>query len=129
MGTPRRLVIDSVVFYWTRSHRHRDLGGERRCVERFSAWLESDRRGALRVSFVDGEGGHTTTGQGWGGHDGGLLAGKVAYNLHRPALAARLIRRAMAEGWQPGSGRAVERDDGFALLARAGAPPRERSEG
>lgn len=46
----------------------------------------------------------------------------MAYNLHRPALAVRLIRAAVAAGWQPASGRGVERDDGFALLAETGAP-------
>jgi hypothetical protein len=119
-------VIDGVSFCWTRSHGHLDVDGQHRCVERFSAWRDDDRGGALRVRFLDGEGGSTTAGQGWGGHDGRLLVGGVAYNLHRPALAVRLIRAAMAAGWQPGSGRAVERDDGFALLASAGAPSEPR---
>lgn len=126
MGKPRRIVIDGVHFSWTRRHGHLERDGVRHCVERFSAWRDDDRVGALRLCFVDGEGGSTTTGQGWGGHDGGLLAGGVAYNLNRPALAARLIRAAMATGWQPGTRRAVERDDGFALLALAGAPPEPR---
>jgi hypothetical protein len=119
----RRLVIDGASFSWTRSHGRLEDG---RCVERVSAWRDDDRRGALRVCFVDGEGGSTTAGQGWGGHDGRLLVDHVAYNLNRPALAARLIRAAIAAGWQPGSGRAVERDDGFALLAGTDAPAEPR---
>ncbi|MEZ4450789.1 MAG: hypothetical protein R3B09_15005 [Nannocystaceae bacterium] len=126
MGKPRWLVIDGARYGWTRSHGHLEIDGARRCVERFSAWLDGDQPGALRVRFVDGEGGSTTTGMGWGGHDGGLLAGRVAYNLHRPALAVRLIRAAMAAGWRPGSGQAMVREDGFVLLAAAGAPPAER---
>jgi hypothetical protein len=122
MAVPRRLVIDGASFSWTRSHGHLDG----RCIERFSAWRDDDRRGALRVDFVDGEGGSTTAGQGWGGHDGRLLVDGVAYNLNRPALAARLIRAALATGWQPGSGRAVVRDDGFALLATTDAPAEPR---
>ncbi|WP_434424767.1 hypothetical protein [Nannocystis pusilla] len=70
MGTPRRLVIDGASFCWTRSHGRREIDDHARCVERFSAWRDDDRRGALRVCFVDGEGGSTTAGQGWGGHDG-----------------------------------------------------------
>lgn len=123
MGTPRRLVIDGACFCWTRSHQHIEVDGKRRCVERFSAWRDGDHRGALRVRFVDGEGGHTTAGEGWGGHDGGLLLGSAAYNLHRPATAVRLIRAAIQAGWRPGSGRGVECLDGFKLLAKAGAPP------
>ncbi|WAS90647.1 hypothetical protein [Nannocystis punicea] len=119
-------MIDGASFCWTRSHGHLEVDGVRHCVERFSTWRDDDRRGALRVCFVDGQGGSTTAGQGWGGHDGSLLVGGVAYNLNRPALAVRLIRAAMASGWQPGSGRGVERDDGFALLASAGAPAEPR---
>jgi hypothetical protein len=126
VGVPRRLVIDGVSFCWTRSHGHREIDGHHRCVERFAAWRDDDRRGALRICFVDGEGGSTTAGQGWGGHDGSLLVGGVAYNLNRPALAVRLIQAAMARGWQPGSGRAVECDDGFVLLADSGAPSEPR---
>jgi hypothetical protein len=119
-------VIDGACFCWTRSHGHLEVDGQRRCVERFSAWLDGDHRGALKIRFVDGEGGSTTAGLGWGGHDGGLLVGGVAYNLNRPALAVRLIRAAMTADWQPGSGRGVVHDDGFALLAMAGAPGRPR---
>lgn len=126
MAVPRRLVIDGASFCWARSHGHREIAGQQRCVERFSAWRDDDRRGALRICFVDGEGGSTTAGQGWGGHDGQLLVDGVTYNLHRPALAVRLIQAAMAGGWQPGSGRAVERDDGFVLLASSGAPSEPR---
>lgn len=127
MGKPRWLVIDGARFGWTRSHGHLEIDGRRRCVERFSAWLDGDHQGALRVRFIDGEGGSTTAGAGWGGHDGGLLVGSVAYNLHRPAHAAWLIRAAMKRGWRPGSGRALVRDDGFAFLIEAGAPPAERA--
>lgn len=114
-------MIDGACFRWTRSHGHHDGA----CADTFSAWLDGVRGGGLRVVFRDGEGGSTTTGQGWGGHDGGLLVGGLAYNLHRPALAACLIRAALADGWRPGE-RAVEYRDGFALLARAGAPHEPR---
>lgn len=119
-------MIDGASFHWIRSHGHLDIDGQHCCVESFSAWRDDDRRGALRVRFIDGDGGSTTAGQGWGGHDGRLLVGGVAYNLNRPALAARLIQTALAEGWQPGSQRSVERNDGFALLARSDAPAEPR---
>lgn len=126
MATPRKLVIDGADFLWTCGHGHVEIDGQRRCVERFSAWMYGDPRGALRVRFLDGDGGHTTKGEGWGGHDGGLLVGRVVHNLHRPALAARLIRAAMAAGWQPGNARPAIHDDGWALLAKAGAAPAEK---
>lgn len=116
----RELVIDGALYRWTRSHTHVEADGARRCVERLSAWREGHRRAGLTVRFIDGAGGHTTAGEGWGGHDGGLLVGSIAYNLHRPALAAAIIRRALVEGWAPASGRCVVIDDGFGLLRRIG---------
>ncbi|MFY0539448.1 hypothetical protein [Nannocystis pusilla] len=119
-------MIDGARFCWTRSHGHLEVAGGHRCVERFSAWRDGERCGALRVHFVDGEGGSTTAGQGWGGYDGRLLVGDEAYNLNRPAIAARLIEAAMARGWQPGSEHGMVCDDGFALLVSAGAPSEPR---
>lgn len=115
-------MIQGANFFWSRGHAHVEIDGQRRCVERFSAWMDGDRRGGLRVRFLDGAGGSTTAGAGWGGHDGGLIVGAAAYNLNRPAVAARLILAAMAAGWRPGSGRPAVHEDGFALLARARAP-------
>jgi hypothetical protein len=126
MGASRRIVIDGVCFRWKYSHGHADVDGEGRCAERFSAWRDGDRRGALRVLFINGKGGSTTTGQGWGGHTGRLLVDGAAYNLNRPAIAAALIRAAMAAGWRPGGERDLERDDGYALLAESGAPSEPR---
>lgn len=133
MGARRWLVIDGARYGWALSHGHAEIDGEPRCMERLAAWLEGDPRGALHLRFIDGEGGRTTTGQGWGGHSGRVLVDGLAYNLHRPALAAGLIRAGLASGWQPGRGRLVVRDDGYALLAAIGPslqlvdpPPRSR---
>ncbi len=126
-GKPRTLVIDGVDYRWARSHGHVEIEGERRCVERFAAWEEGARGACLRVRFLDGAGGCSTAGGGWGGHDGGLLVDGVAFNLHRPAVAAAIIRAGRAEGWRGGSGEALAIKDGYALLRGIGpiSEPRE----
>jgi hypothetical protein len=117
VATPRKLFVDGVDFGWTRRHEHQ--AGP--CSENLSIWRADKTGGRLLVRFVDGQGGATTTGSGWGGHDGGLICGSRSYNLNRPGVIAALIRQALREGWDSRS--KVDRElEGFALLARSHAP-------
>ncbi|MCA9635051.1 MAG: hypothetical protein KC420_03345 [Myxococcales bacterium] len=120
--TIRTLMIDGVTYAWHRAHTHVEVNGERRCVERVSAWIEGSRGASLIVRLHQGQGGHTAAGSGWGGFDGGVLMGRAEYNLNRPAVVAALIRAALARGWAPREGRGLEIDDGFALLVAGRAP-------
>lgn len=117
VATPRQIVVDELDFEWTRRHVHDDGP----CIEKLSVWRAHRKGGRLLVRFVDGQGGATLAGAGWGGHDGGLLVGSRSYNLNRPGVVAALIRRALREGWNPNA--KEEREiEGFALLARSNAP-------
>jgi hypothetical protein len=112
MKKPRKIVVDGQSFLWRYTHGH--LDGV--CQDKLSIHPESGA--SLRVLFLSGEAGSTTTGEGWGGHVGGLLIGGRSYNLNRPALIAQIIKAALVSGW-----REQERGDfvvnGFELLSNA----------
>lgn len=110
MPTARDIIVHHVEFKWTRRSR-----GQHR--ETLSVWRADGSGGRLLIRFVDGQGGVTTVGSGWGGHDGGLLVGCRSINLNLPSVVAALIRQAIVEGWDSRS-KAVRELDGFALLAR-----------
>jgi hypothetical protein len=115
--TPRKILVDEVDFMWTRRHGHQGSP----CTESLSIWRADKTGGRLLVRFVDGQGGATTAGGGWGGHDGGLVCGSRSYNLNRPGVVAALVRQALRDGWD--SRLKVDRElEGFALLARSHAP-------
>lgn len=88
------------------------------CTERVSVWLVEHRTRGVTMRFIDGDGGATTHGGGWGGHDGGVLLGDVAINLNRPVVIAALVRAAIERGWDAQTA-ACEFDDGFAVLREA----------
>lgn len=122
MASPRNLIVGHEQFLWTRGHGHESMpDGSRRCFERVSVWRPTRDGGRLLIRFVDGKRGATTAGEGWGGHDGGLLVGGHVYNLNRPGVVAALVRQALAEGWDPRA-RGDREIEGFGLLARANTP-------
>lgn len=117
MGTPRKIVVDGERLMWTRRSR-----SEAAFTEVVRVW-RAERGGArLVIPFVDQPGAVATAGQGWGGHEGGLLVDRRYYNLNRPAVVAALVRQAMLEGWDP-DGTGEQPMEGYALLRRSSAPP------
>jgi hypothetical protein len=74
------------------------------------------------VRFVDGRGCVVTAGQGWGGHDGLVLVGDDPIHLHRPAVAAALIRAALGAGWDTGRGKPHVIEDGAGFVAEHRVP-------
>jgi hypothetical protein len=121
--SPRKIVVDEIELMWTRRHNH-EAGP---CTETLTVWRADKPGGRLRVRFVNGQGGATTEGGGWGGYEGGLLFGDRSYNLNRPGVVAALVQQALREGWNS-SARGERELDGFALLGCADTPD-ESAEG
>lgn len=114
----RRIVIDGVPYRYSRTHRH-EIGpaGTQICEEVLRAQPEDRGHTTLVLRFRDGDGGVTTAGEGWGGHDGGLLIDGEAVNLNLPSVVARLLRAARALGPPPPRG--AWELNGFAIYRRS----------
>jgi hypothetical protein len=117
MKKARKLVVDGREYLWRYTHSHPDGV----CQDQLSVHPQGGGA-SLRVRFVSGEGGSTTTGEGWGGHAGGLLVGGQPYNLNQPGLIVRIMRAALERGWgEQARGEFVL--DGFELLRDADIQP------
>lgn len=115
----RKLVVDGVEYRWARRHGHREDG---LCQESLTAWEVERENAPLVVRFADGDGAHPTAGEGWGGGVGLVLIGRRQLNLHRPAVAAALIRAALRAGWDPAHGKPYVIAKGAAFIAQHAVP-------
>ncbi len=111
----RRITIDGVVYRWIVSHVHdRAPGGgrDKACSERFVAYLDRKKASPLRVVFRDGphrRAGYPSSGIVW--------TPDAEANLNAPSVVARVIRRALSDGWTPNEARtAFVVADGFVFL-------------
>jgi hypothetical protein len=107
----RKIVVADQAFEWT-TRRHED--------DRVTAWAEGSRSGFVAIAFRPGRGQPAGViaelhGQFLDSSQGFVHSGLRLYNLNRPAVAADLIRAALAREWAPLAGRQLFLD-GFALL-------------
>ena len=108
----RTLEIDGIRYGWRTTHRDEFITPDKKiCVDHFLAFREGTSGTELRIRFTGGVVG------GWGGYTGRIdvPALGLSINLHRPGVAAALIRRALELGWSPDAPMTVE--DGAALIA------------
>ena len=116
MSGARKITVDGQEYRW----RHSNCGID----ERVSIWVEGNHRAILLLRFVYPTSPHPDFLEGFG--HGVRLSGHVecgvrVYKLHRPAVAACLIRLAhKAYAWNPLGGRSLTLD-GFALLREHGS--------
>ena len=110
----RTIVVDDLELCWT---RRADADGQ---AERVRVWLPANRRFHLEVRFVESERCHPTIGQGWGGHEGGVLLHGELINLNLPSTIERLIRAALDQGWSPEVQKSNLLLDGVELLTTRG---------
>jgi hypothetical protein len=103
----RWIMVDGQIYLWRFSPGYlpAQVPDEAwRCHDLFTAYLSQARSSPLRVHFLTWEdpivGGPLRSELPLDARD--LLAGRTTgVNLHTPEQAARLIRRALAAGWQP----------------------------
>ncbi len=119
---PRQLTVDGKIYRWQVSHRHSATSkghSATGCRELFTAFLSGETTSPLHIWFSAGP----TTGAGYPSHGSVYVWGEWSCNLHRPAVAAAVIRAAIATGWVPDMQRnPLKIEDGFSFLRKHLAP-------
>jgi hypothetical protein len=118
----RKIVVYGVQYHWIRRHGHIGTSSKDRiCVENFTVRRSDNLGGRCVIRFIDGCGGNTLAGGGYG-YDGGIVTRPDGenvgndFNLNLPSVAAELIRAALESGWQPTDRGDFVIEDGFAFV-------------
>lgn len=87
---PRKIVVDGETYFWNFRTRYKEIDGETKCYDVFTAYLENFKASGLRIQF------YTAPNL--------LMSNALRYgenNFHLPSIAASVIRYARANGWKP----------------------------
>ncbi|HEU4326600.1 MAG TPA: hypothetical protein VFS21_25890 [Roseiflexaceae bacterium] len=118
----RRITIDGVLYLWRTADRlDRDTHPRMTlALSTFTAYRAPLKHGALVISFTTWDDPRVGNPLNTGWHLPGPQGTPELLNLHHPSLAERLIRYALAYGWNPQQNRSTLHLDGLDILTSLG---------